>query len=358
MYIYFNNPKNNEQKGYSNGGLDVEQGKQIRLTSGELTHLVIQYMQDSGNVCTLSYFLEKVEDEEIKPIIEHALKLSQDHLQKISAILTEEKHAVPHGFKVEEDVDLTAPRLYSDSFKLFYVYQMAVIGLVSYASSLSNSVRSDITTYFQERLSETIELHEMSKDVLLSKGLFIRAPYLSNLNEVDVIKKQGFIWDILGEKRTLIGAEVTNLFSNIQRNTVGMAVLTGFSQVAQSKEVTKFIQRCIDVGKKHISLLGEKLIENNLPVPMSWDHEVTSSTAYTFSDKLMMNYTTSLIALSIGYYGTAISQSPRMDLGVMYNRLSAEIQKLIEDGANIMIKNNWLEQPPMAPNRNDLAKGN
>src|SRR5699024_8641864 len=91
----------------------MEQGKQIRLTPGELTQLI---MQDSASVCTLSYFLERAEDTEIKPIIEHALKLSQAHLQKINTILTEEKHKVPHGFKVEEDVDLTAPRLYADSF--------------------------------------------------------------------------------------------------------------------------------------------------------------------------------------------------------------------------------------------------
>ncbi|WP_396266368.1 DUF3231 family protein [Halobacillus amylolyticus] len=42
----------------------------------------------------------------------------------------------------------------------------------------------------------------------------------------------------------------------------------------------------------------------------------------------------------------------------MYNRLSIEIQKLSEDGANIMIKNRWLEQPPMAPDRIELAQKN
>ena len=42
----------------------MEQGKQIRLTSGELTQLVMQYMQDSASVCMLSYFLEKAEDTE------------------------------------------------------------------------------------------------------------------------------------------------------------------------------------------------------------------------------------------------------------------------------------------------------
>ncbi|WP_255695133.1 DUF3231 family protein [Virgibacillus salidurans] len=162
---------------------------------------------------------------------------------------------------------------------------------------------------------------------------------------------------MLGKKRPLIGTEVAVLFDNIQRNAFGTAVLTGFSQVAQSKEVTKFILRCIEVGKKHITLFSDKLKESDLPVPMTWDTDVTTSTTYTFSDKLMMYYTSSLITLSVGYYGTGIAQSPRMDLGAMYNRLSLEIQKLSEDGANIMIENKWLEKPPMATNRKDLAKG-
>lgn len=36
-------------------------------------------------------FLEKVEDIEIKPIIEFAIELSQSHIEKITAILSEEK---------------------------------------------------------------------------------------------------------------------------------------------------------------------------------------------------------------------------------------------------------------------------
>ncbi|WP_085990972.1 DUF3231 family protein [Oceanobacillus senegalensis] len=336
----------------------MEQEKQVKLTSGEITQLFNQYTQDSASVCMLSYFREKAEDTEIKTVIEHSLKLSQAHLKKINTILTEEKHKVPHGLKVEEDVDLTAPRLYADSYALTFVHQMSSIGLTTYGSSLSFAVRSDITAFYKECLSETIELYEMAKDLLLSKGLYIRPPYFPTHDEADFVKKQGFIWDILGEKRSLIGTEVTNLYANIQRNALGTALLTGFSQVAQSKDVKKFLTRGIEIGKKHIRLFSEKLKEGNLPVPMTWDADITKSTAYTFSDKLLMYYTTTLISLSIGFYGTAIAQSPRMDLGGMYNRLSVEIQKFSEDGANIMIKNKWLEQPPMAPNRTDLAKKN
>lgn len=336
----------------------MEQRKQIRLTSGEITQLVNQYMEDSASICSMSYFLEKVEDAEIKPVIEHSLQLSKEHIEKITAILAEEKHQVPHGFKVEEDVDLTAPRLYADSFVLSFIHQMGAIGLTTYAASLSSAVRPDITAHFKKCLSETMELYEMSKDLLLSKGLYLRPPYLPNIEETDFVKRQGFLWDILGEKRPLIGSEVTNLFANIQRNALGTAVLIGFSQVSQSKEVTKFFLRGIEVAKKHIELFGDKLKESNLTVPMTWDTDITESTAYTFSDKIMMYYTSALIALSTGFYGTAAAQSPRMDLGAMYNRLSLEVQKLSEDGANIMIKNKWLEQPPMAINRTELAKDN
>ncbi|GAM12495.1 hypothetical protein SAMD00020551_0630 [Mesobacillus selenatarsenatis SF-1] len=42
----------------------------------------------------------------------------------------------------------------------------------------------------------------------------------------------------------------------------------------------------------------------------------------------------------------------------MYNRLSVEVQMYSEDGANIMIKNGWFEQPPMASDRDELIRKN
>jgi hypothetical protein len=334
-----------------------EQGKQIRLTAGEIAQLWTQYMNDTSSICMLTYFLEKAEDVEIKPIIEYALELSQAHIQKITVILTEEKNNIPHGFKLEEDVDLTAPRLFSDSFALNFIHQMAKIGLTGYSASLSSSTRSDITSYYEECLTETMQLYKRSKDLLLSKGLYVRAPYFPKLEQADFVKKQSFLWDIFGEKRPLTAIEVGNLYANIQRNALGIAILVGFSQVAKSKEITKFLLRGSDIGKKNIKILGEKLAESNLPISFTWDADITKSTTHTFSEKLMMFYTSALIGLGIGYYGTAIAESPRVDLGAMYNRLTLETQKYAEDGANIMIKNGWLEQPPMAPDRKELAKG-
>ncbi|MCQ6276223.1 DUF3231 family protein [Bacillus sp. V3B] len=336
----------------------MDQDKQIRLTAAEMAQLWSQYINDSGSRCMLTYFLEKAEDPEIIPIIEHALQLSKSHIQKLTELLAKEKNRIPHGFKVEEDVNLAAPRLYSDSYVLNFIHQMSKIGLTNYSASVASSVRLDITDYYMECLTETMQLCKMSKDVLLSKGLYIRSPYIPNLEQVEFVKKQGFVLDVLGEKRPLIAFEIANLHANIQRNALGAATLVGFTQVAQDKDVQQFTLKGIEIAKKHIKLCGAKLEESNLSVPMTWASEVTNSTTYTFSDKLMMFFTSSLISLSVGYYGTSIAQSPRIDLGVLYNRLSLEVQLYSEDGSNIMINNRWLEQPPMAADRDELAKEN
>jgi hypothetical protein len=331
-------------------------GKQIRLTAGEVGQLWFQYLNDSSSVCVLSFFLEKAEDMEIKPLIEFALGLSMSHIQKITAILTDEKSVVPYGFNLKEDVNLNAPRLYSDSFALNFINQMAKVGLTTYAGSVGTSVRSDIKSYYMNCLTETMQLYDKSTELLLSKGLFIRSPSLPYLEEVQFVKKQWFMLDVFGEKRPLVASEVDNLFMNLQRNALGVAALTGFSQVAKDKDVKQFFLKGLEIGNKHIRLFRGKLEESKLPAPMGWDSEITNSTSHTFSDKLMMFFTSGLISLSVGYYGTAVSQSPRGDISAMYNRLSLEVQLYSEDGANIMIKNGWLEQPPMASDRDELIR--
>ncbi|WP_010676717.1 DUF3231 family protein [Bacillus timonensis] len=333
-----------------------KKGSQIRLTAGEIAQLWVQYLNDSGSKCVLTYFLEKAEDDEIKPIIEYALELSTSHIEIVTSILTEEKNKVPYGFNIEEDVDVTAPRLYSDGFVLNYINQMSKVGLTLYGAAVAASVRNDIRAYYMDCLTETMELYKRSTELLLSKGLFIRSPSMPNLEKIEFVKKQWFMLDVFGEKRPLIAAEVDNLFANLQRNALGVAVLTGFSQVAQDKDVKKFFLKGLEIGNKHIKVFRGKLEESKLPAPMGWDSEVTNSTTKTFSDKLMMFMTSGLIAMSVGYYGTAVSQSPRGDLASMYNRLSLEVQMYSEDGANIMIKNSWMEQPPMASDRDELIR--
>ncbi len=150
---------------------------------------------------------------------------------------------------------------------------------------------------------------------------------------------------------------ISALIFNAQRNALGQAVITGFSQVAKDKEVRRYFERGRDIAGKHVNIFGKILYEDFLSeAALLLTSEVTDSTEAPFSDKLMMTLITALIGSGIGEYGASMSMSPRRDLGVQYTRLIAEITKYAEDGVQSLIKNGWMEQPPMAADRRDLAK--
>ncbi|MBZ9536805.1 DUF3231 family protein [Cytobacillus oceanisediminis] len=327
----------------------------IRLTSAEMSQLWGAYINDSLAVCVLKYFLEKVEDKEIRPILEQTFELSESHLEKLTSIFTVENFPIPQGF-TDEDININAPRLYSDTYFLKYVYQMSQLGLNAYSIALPTVTRADILAYFSECLTEFIELHKMTTNLLLSKGLYIRPPYIPTPKEVDFVKSKSFLAGWLGERRPLLALEISNLFNNIQRNALGVATLLGFSQVANSKEVRQYMVHGKEIASKHVEIFGSILREEDLPVPMTWDSEVTDSTVSPFSDKLMMFQTTALNGIGMGYYGASIATSPRHDLATHYARLSFEIGKYSEEGTKIMFENGWFEQPPQAIDRDELAK--
>ncbi|WP_281280629.1 DUF3231 family protein [Salibacterium salarium] len=327
-----------------------------QLTSTEITHLWMTYMNDSGAICHLEYELNIVEDEEIKQIIKYALEVSQSHIEQVTQIFNKENYPIPHGFKVEEDVDVTAPRLFSDTYILNTLSQLGKIGLNQYSVALPLVVRDDIYEFFSTCLRESDKLIKLTNDVLLSKGLYARSPYLPKLEKFDFVKKQSFLTGFFGEKRPLLGTEISNLYANFQRNALGSATMMGYSQVAKDSEVVEYLIRGKEIAQKHCEIFESYLKNNDLSTLPMLDSEVTDSTDYVYSDKKMMFYCSSLIALSIGYYGASMSMSPRRDIGLMYSRLVAEVVKYADDGAKLMIKNGWMEEPPRAIDREELAK--
>jgi hypothetical protein len=251
-------------------------------------------------------------------------------------------------------VNLSAPRLYSDSFYLMYVHNMAKIGGNAYSLALANCAREDLRKFFTELTESSLELYNRSANILLSKGLFLRPPQINLPTTVDYVHKQGFLSGWFGDRRPLTSIEIMNLFFNIQRNEVGRSLIMGFAQAAKTKEVVKYFKRGTDIANKHIEVFSSLLSESNVPAPMIWDSIPTESTTETFSEKLMMFHVTALTAASLSHYGTSLGSSPRRDIGVHYNRLMQEVSLFAEDGANIMIDKGWMEQPPTSSDREKL----
>jgi hypothetical protein len=325
------------------------------LTASEISNLWVSYQNDSMASCVLKHFKAHCDDKDIHAMVEQALSYSELHIEKVTNLFKAEGYPVPVGYS-DQDVHLDAPRLFTDKLYLLYILNMGKFGLSSYGLALSLVVREDIIAYYSDCLDETKKLHNDAKELALSKGILIRPPVIPKHDQVDFIKKQNFLTGYIGNRRSLLGLEIANLHYNAERNALGIAVIMGFSQVAQEKEIRKYFERGRDISQKHLTVFNETLQADYLSGVPTQGQEVTDSTTPPFSDRLMMYHISSLTASAIGQYGISMAASPRHDLGVLYERLKLEIIHFSEDGANIMINYGWIEQPPIARNRKKLAK--
>lgn len=325
-----------------------------RLNAGEVATLWAQYQSDTMVTCVFKYFLAKITDQDIARIVEYALKQAQDHISVIKDILAEDTYPIPIGF-ADNDVNLDAPRLFSDVFVALYLRQMSVLGMTAGALAVGACARSDASILFMDVIAGAVELHDRARQLLLAKGIYIRPPTISPPGKAEFISKQSFLTGFFGDKRPLTAIEVTHLFLNTQTNAMGKAMMMGFAQVASSSDVKDFMQRGKAISSKHMSLFGDTLTKEDLPAPMSWDANVTDSTTAPFSDKLMMFHTAAMISAGIGNYAAAAAVSQRRDIGIMYARLLPEIGLYAEEGLKIMIENHWMEEPPQVEDRNALV---
>ncbi|MBM6617918.1 DUF3231 family protein [Bacillus suaedaesalsae] len=332
----------------------METDHHINLTSAEIAHLYTTFSSDSMAIRVLSYFLENTQDTEIKPILEQSLSISLKHLEQISKIFTDENYVIPIGFG-EEDVNVQAPALFYDTFYIHYVKQMSRVGLNAYSLGLSIAARSDVRMFYHEALKDATELDENVTNVALQKGLYIRAPYIIGPKETEFVHTYDFLGELIGKPRPLLGMEIAHLYGNLQTISLGKALCIGFSQAARSKEVTKFFIKLRESAGKHMDMITDKINGSHLKPPLTWNDTVTESIFPPFSDKLMMFHINAVMATVVGDFGVSLGASLRKDINSMYGILITELELHLYEGAKLMIKNGWMEKPPQAMNRDELA---
>lgn len=324
-----------------------------KLTAAEMGKLWATYMGNSMSKQILSYFLQHVEDEDIKNLLENALTLVHDFMNTIEGIFEKESFPKPVGF-TENDVNLGAPRLFEDEFYVHYLKYAAKAGLSIYNIAIPLVYREDVRNFFIHCMNSTIVLMEQIKDVLMNKGFIIKPPYIPIPEKVKFVHED-FLNGFLGHVRTLHGLEVTHLYDNIENNVTSKALILGFSQVARMEKVRELFMRGKDMTHRAVEQYMNKLHDANLPSPPFLDHLVTTSTISPFSDKLMLFHKVDMFSMKIRAFGNSVAVNGRHDLGFMYTRALMNISLFVEDGAKIMINNGWMELPPLAVDRDRLA---
>jgi Protein of unknown function (DUF3231) len=327
-----------------------------KLTAAEVSALWIQYMGDSMAICVYKYFLKSVENNEIKSILEFALQLAEGHITKIAGIFESANFQIPMGFK-ENDVNLDAPRLFSDQFLLFYSYIMTIHGFTSYSLAVTNAERQDIQNYFFECMVTSKELFQKIVDLAKTQPKFSSVPNIPSPHGVEFIESTGIISNIIGDKRPLSSSEISNLFFNSNKTGFVRSLSIAFSQVARMEEVRKCMLKTVRLSGADAESFDDILKQDHLSIPERWDAEITDSTVSPFSDKLMMFHLAFLINAALSYYGAAMGSSLRSDITLNYTKVFTHAMEAGTSCYTIMVKHGWLEKQPEAIDRKSLVQG-
>lgn len=164
----------------------------INLTSSEIASIWTVYINNSMSIQFLNFYLATVEDSVVKAIIEKGHGISSTLISQLTDIFNEEKIPIPKGFD-KSDVNLNAPRLFTDSFMITYVNHMSKAGMLGYSGFLSMCARKDIRKLFKAALYMTSELYDESSEVLLQKGLYVRSPYIDYPMQRDFIDSKSYL---------------------------------------------------------------------------------------------------------------------------------------------------------------------
>jgi hypothetical protein len=328
----------------------------IRLNSADISGLWKAYIQNTAMLCIVKHFIQHIQDAEIEPVVQEQIYLLESYIEKTKNIFNEENFPIPKGFS-EEDVDLSAPALYSDLYALSFVYRLNQMAVGEYATTLPKVARTDVVDFFDECLKTSTSIYKKALHLMQTKGIYDRQPKVSYPDKVQFVEKQeSLIGSLLGDHEPLNVLELGEIFYIIERNYIGMLLLMGFIQVMKDKEIKEYLISGKDFAQRQIDIFNKILKEEqhlgNIPVSM----EVTDSTISPFSDRLITFLVSATSATGIYLSAYAMANSMRKDLIAKYSLITTEIMKYGAAGLKIMIDRGWMEQPPQSFDRNAIFK--
>jgi Protein of unknown function (DUF3231) len=327
----------------------------LKLTSSEIGTLWEEYMNGTMTDVVNRYMVSIIEDEPIKAIFEDAITTFEKQKSQIVTFMENEGFPIPMGF-TESDLFKGKPRLFTDIFCLNYLHIMTLHGLLGHSTSLAVSVRKDLRDFYDSCDNDAKKMYHKTIELLLEKGNFQRDPLFYPAQNPEYISSQDFTDGFFGKGRKLAATELISISLNLKKSIMAKTLSIAFSQVAQTKEVRKFLTDSEKTADQQIKTFTKIMQADNLPVPKSWETEVTTSTDSPFSDKLMLYHIGFLFQAAQNYHGGGLASSMRTDLVTAYEGTILKNLMITKKWFDLMVQNKWLEQPPLAPNREEIAQ--
>ena len=243
-----------------------------------------------------------------------------------------------------------------------FVRLLKEISMGLHTLNINMAYREDIVILFKELTAITQSFYNTCTQYLIEKGMIARAPYVSMPNSTEFVKDIDYLAGMnpftkLGNKRTLNTIEVAYVYHGIEANVIGLQMIIGFAQCANNSEVKKFFTEGAELAKSFIKEMSETFLEDDIQIPATSGGNATRSTVAPFSDKLMMYCTSLFCSFSMGGNAVGTAFSLRNDLAAKMTVFTKDIFEYAHEGAKIMIKNGWMEEPPQMGERKAIIKG-
>src|SRR5699024_8707160 len=117
---------------------------------------------------------------------------SANRSEQIKDILMKERCQPPLGF-TKSDVNVNAPRLFSDKLYLEFMLQLIKMELPSYSFALVEMTKPYLQQFYQNTIQESMDIERKVKQLAIDKGIYIASPRIPTPQQNNIVKKDSFL---------------------------------------------------------------------------------------------------------------------------------------------------------------------
>lgn len=321
------------------------------LTATEVSNLWSSYLMNSMELGILEYFSTSTENNEIKQVIQKMLNQVQKNIHELKEIFLKENLNVPLGF-TDEDVRADTYKVFSDTFTLYFCFDLTQLLMSTYPMALSDCTRKDVRDHFRTNIEFTLTTQNEMVDLMLSLGVYLRPPQVAIDSKLEFVDTIFYLNGFFGGSRPINAAEIANVSRIIHRAQFAKMIFVTFSKLSKAKELKQHFGKGRDEIEKVLASLQEVFEEENIPMSSSGDYEISGEEISPFSDKLMLFFVNACVGIfCFAMINQAITSSLRTDIVSKFEKISNDMKKYYGQGLLLAIKEKWFEQPPQVVDR-------
>jgi len=314
------------------------------LTAGEISNLLVTYLNNTMASVVTASFKKNAEDPEVREMLEFALQIADEEVRGAERFLKGDNRVLPEPF-TDSDVD-TEVKYFSDNYVILIKAKLAQDAIPIYGLSLTSAIQPEIRDFYITCLHHTAELLDRCLTLSIKQGLHQPTIHIPRNSVTEKIHEQAFLGRIFGKNRSLSAPEVLQLVTTYQSAEVIREMLRTFTGT-DSPELKKHFERGQKLFADHLETIQSKLERDELPQLPTWESEINVGRSAPFSERLMLFKSSILLSSSASIYGASSSATLRRDLGLTFMTMMGEVLIYAEDTGNLLIKYLMLDQPPL-----------